>query len=199
MLPGPSFRAVTATRNPTVCRLADQMGPFVPFPVLLPDRDYEVFHNLFYPDGEGLSETRTPAARPGPAAVLPEARREKARPSKGGRVMKKAVGGIIVVVLAALGTSACAYVGPSAEAKHWERYKEYAPKFTDEEKRNMTLDEKLAIYNAHVAPSERLSCAEGNITGSHQKVVRCFTNAELESQQEAARDFMLAARRGSSM
>jgi hypothetical protein len=105
----------------------------------------------------------------------------------------------LVIVLAALGTSACAYVGPSAEARHWERYKEYAPKFTDEEKRNMTLDEKLAIYNAHVAPSERLSCAEGNITGSHQKVIRCFTKAELESQQEAARDFMLAARRGSSM
>ena len=113
--------------------------------------------------------------------------------------MKLAVAGLTVAALTALTASGCAYMGPSAEAKHWERYKEYAPKFTDEEKRNMTLDEKLAIYNAHVHPSERLTCAEGKITGSHQNVVRCFTNSEIEEQQEAAREFMLAARRGSTM
>lgn len=106
---------------------------------------------------------------------------------------------VLLTVLMALASSGCAYIGPSAEAKHWERYKEHAPKFTAEEKRNMTLDEKLAIYNAHVHPSERLSCTEDKITGSHQRVVRCFTTAELDAQQEAARDFMLAARRGSSM
>ncbi len=113
--------------------------------------------------------------------------------------MMRAIGGMIVVALVALGTSACAYVGPSAEAKHWERYKEYAPKFTNEEKDNMTMDEKLAIYNAHVHPSQRLTCMEDEITGSHQKVVRCFTEEERAAQQETARDFMLAARRGSAL
>jgi hypothetical protein len=106
---------------------------------------------------------------------------------------------VLLTVLTALASSGCAYVGPSAEARHWERYREHAPKFTVEEKRNMALDEKLAIYNAHVHPSERLSCIEDRITGSHQRVVRCFTAAEQDAQQEAAREFMLAARRGSSM
>jgi len=106
---------------------------------------------------------------------------------------------MIVLALLALGSSACAYIGPSAEARHWERYKEYAPKFTDEEKRNMTLDEKLAIYNANVHPSQRLTCEEGEITGSHQKVIRCFTDEERQAQQETARDFMLAARRNAPL
>ena len=113
--------------------------------------------------------------------------------------MMRLIGGVVVIALMALGSSACSYVGPSAEAKHWERYREYAPKFTDEEKRNMTLDEKLAIYNAHVHPSQRLTCAEGKITGSHQPTMRCFTESELEQQQEAAREFMLSARRGSTL
>ena len=118
---------------------------------------------------------------------------------KGGGSMTKTTRATLLTVLAALASSGCAYIGPSAEARHWERYREHAPKFTVEEKRNMTLDEKLAIYNAHVHPSEQLSCAEAKITGSHQKVVRCFTSAELDAQQEAAREFMLAARRGSTL
>ena len=113
--------------------------------------------------------------------------------------MTKTTRATLLTVLAALASSGCAYIGPSAEARHWERYREHAPKFTAEEKRNMTLDEKLAIYNAHVHPSEQLSCTEAKITGSHQNVVRCFTSAELDAQQEAAREFMLAARRGSTL
>jgi hypothetical protein len=113
--------------------------------------------------------------------------------------MMRLIGGVVVIAVMALGSSACSYVGPSAEAKHWERYKEYAPKFTDEEKRNMSLDEKLAIYNAHVHPSQRLTCSPGKMTGSHQPTMRCFTESELEEQQEAAREFMLSARRGSSL
>jgi len=113
--------------------------------------------------------------------------------------MLRAIGGIVVVTLVVLGLSACAYVGPSAEARHWERYQEYGPKFTDEEKQNMTLDEKLAIYNANVHPSMKLSCEESEVTGSHRTVYRCFTDAERDAQQETARDWMLAARRASSM
>jgi hypothetical protein len=112
--------------------------------------------------------------------------------------MMRGVGGLFVAAAVAIVSSGCAYVGPSAEAKHWERYKEYAPKFTDEEKRNMTLEEKLAIYNANVHPSQRLTCEQGEITGSHQKVVRCFTEDERQAQEDTARDFMLAARRGAS-
>ena len=113
--------------------------------------------------------------------------------------MFRTPGTIIVMALVALGSSACAYMGPSAEARHTERYKEYGPKFTDEQKGNMTMDEKLAIYNANVHPSQRLTCEEGEITGSHQKIVRCFTDDERKAQQETARDFMLAARRNSPL
>jgi hypothetical protein len=60
------------------------------------------------------------------------------------------------------------------------------------------VEEKLAIYNAHVHPDQRLSCTMGEITGSHQPVWRCFTESEIDAQNEAAREFMLSARRGSA-
>ena len=112
--------------------------------------------------------------------------------------MIRLIGGVVLVAAATLMASGCAYVGPSAEGKAWARYKEHAPKFTDEEKSNMTVEEKLAIYNAHVHPDQRLTCSQGEITGSHQLVWRCFTEAELKAQNEAAREFMLSARRGTT-
>ena len=111
--------------------------------------------------------------------------------------MMRIIGGIAVGLLL-LGSSGCAYIGPSAEAKEWERYREYAPKFTDEEKQNMTVEEKLAIYNAHVVEREKLTCSYERVTGSHIKVARCFTANELHEQREAAREFLLSARRGES-
>ena len=110
----------------------------------------------------------------------------------------KLVGGVLIGVIAAVVVSGCAYVGPSKEARQSARYEEYGPKFTREEKANMSLDEKLAIYNANVAIAQRLSCKTGEITGSHFRVFRCFTNDELMAQQNAAEEFMRAAKRGSS-
>jgi hypothetical protein len=151
--------------------------------------------------------TRAVVARHGQTATRTATRRTATSPDPkgirntpfGGQRMLRAIGGMIVATLVALGLSACAYVGPSAEAKHWERYQEYGPKFTDEEKQNMTVDEKLAIYNANVHPSMQLTCEESEVTGSHRVVYRCFTNTEREAQQETARDWMLAARRAGAM
>ena len=108
------------------------------------------------------------------------------------------IGGALICVAAAMTVSGCAYVGPSKEARQSSRYEEYGPKFTEEEKSNMSLEEKLAIYNANVAIEQQLSCKTGEVTGSHFLVFRCFTNDELMAQQNAAEEFMRAARRGSN-
>jgi len=108
------------------------------------------------------------------------------------------VGGALICVVAALTVSGCAYVGPSKEARQTARYEEYGPKFTQEEKSNMSLEEKLAVYNANVALEQQLSCKAGEITGSHFRVFRCFTNDELMAQQNAAEEFMRSVRRGSA-
>jgi hypothetical protein len=110
----------------------------------------------------------------------------------------KLVGGVLISVVAVLTVSGCVYVGPSKEARQTARYEEYGPKFTEEEKTNMSLEEKLAIYNANVAIEQQLSCKTGEITGSHFRVFRCFTSDELMTQQDAAEEFMRSARRGSS-
>jgi hypothetical protein len=106
-----------------------------------------------------------------------------------------------VLILLALGValSGCAYMKPTADARAQQRYEEYAPKFTDEEKANMSVDEKLAIYNANIAIKHQLVCRRETLTGSHFKVHRCFTREELDAQQEAAEAFMRQARRGSTM
>ena len=108
------------------------------------------------------------------------------------------VGGALVCVVVALSVSGCAYVGPSKEARQTARYEEYGPKFTQEEKANMSLEEKLAIYNANVAIEQQLTCKAGEVTGSHFRVFRCFTQEELVAQQNAAAEFMRAAKRGST-
>ena len=106
---------------------------------------------------------------------------------------------LMTLAAASVLMTGCAYVGPSADAKAMKRYDDYAPKFTDEEKANMSADEKLAIYNANIALNHQLVCRRETITGSHFKVHRCFTREELDAQQEAAEAFMRAARRGSTM
>jgi uncharacterized protein YceK len=106
---------------------------------------------------------------------------------------------VLMLVTAAVALSGCAYVKPSADARAEQRYREYAPKFTDEEKANMSVDEKLAIYNANIALTHQLVCRRETLTGSHFKVHRCFTREELNAQQEAAEAFMRQARRGSTM
>ena len=110
-----------------------------------------------------------------------------------------AKGNVLMLVAAAVALSGCAYMKPSSDARAMERYEEYAPKFTDEEKANMSVDEKLAIYNAHIAIKHQLVCRRETVTGSHFKVNRCFTREELNAQQEAAEAFMRQARRGSTM
>ena len=111
----------------------------------------------------------------------------------------KATAKLLILAAAAVALSGCAYVKPSADARAMDHYEEYAPKFTDEEKSNMSVDEKLAIYNAHIAIKHQLVCRRETLTGSHFKVHRCFTREELNAQQEAAEAFMRQARRGSTM
>ena len=145
---------------------------------------------------------RTPSAYPDRPDALRLApfvlSRLDGKPECEAKTMIRLIGGTVLITAFTLMASGCAYVGPSAEGRAWERYKEHAPRFTDEEKSNMTVEEKLAIYNAHVHPDQRLSCSMGEITGSHQPAWRCFTADELHAQNEAARDFMLSARRGTT-
>lgn len=111
----------------------------------------------------------------------------------------KTQGTVLYLMAASVLLSGCAYVKPSADARSMARYEEHAPKFTDEEKANMSVDEKLAIYNAHIAIRHQLVCRRERLTGSHFRVQRCFTRDELNAQQEAAEAFMRQARRGTTM
>jgi hypothetical protein len=110
-----------------------------------------------------------------------------------------ATGRLLILAAAAVALSGCAYMKPSSDARAMQRYEDYAPKFTDEEKANMSVDEKLAIYNANIAIKHQLVCRRETLTGSHFKVHRCFTREELDAQQAAAESFMRQARRGSTM
>lgn len=106
----------------------------------------------------------------------------------------KTIGGIGICAVVALLAAGCTQLGPSPEARKQARYNEYAPKFTDEQKENMTLDEKLAIYNAHVVPEDQLVCRVERRTGSHHRGPRCFTRGEMEEMRLAAEEFMRQAR-----
>lgn len=91
------------------------------------------------------------------------------------------------IVFAAFFTlSGCAYVGPSPDAKAKERYETYGPKFTEEQKAQLSDEEKVNIYNNEVREKDRLVCRKERVTGSHFLRTRCFTREEMQQARTAA-------------
>ena len=62
-----------------------------------------------------------------------------------------------------------------------------APTFTQEEKDQMTTEEKVAIYNTQEEEKDQIICRRTLITGSHRKRTVCRTIAQIEEEQENAR------------
>ena len=62
-----------------------------------------------------------------------------------------------------------------------------APMFTQEEKDQMTSEEKVAIYNTQEEEKNQIICRRTQITGSHRKRTVCRTIAQIEEEQENAR------------
>lgn len=89
-----------------------------------------------------------------------------------------------IILISAAG---CAHVKPSTDAVAKERYETYGPKFTDEQKESMSVEEKLAIYNNEVREKDRLVCRAEQVTGSHIRKTRCFTREEIITANQAAR------------
>lgn len=98
---------------------------------------------------------------------------------------------IFIAALAAL--SGCAYVKPSPDAQAKQRYDTYGPKFTEEEKAQMSTEEKVALYNAEVREKDRIICRKEKPLGSHFYRERCFTQKELDEARRAGQDMMRSA------
>ncbi len=62
-----------------------------------------------------------------------------------------------------------------------------APTFTQEEKDQMTAEEKVAIYNTQEEEKNQIICRRTQITGSHRKRTVCRTIVQIEEDQANAR------------
>ncbi len=65
-----------------------------------------------------------------------------------------------------------------------------APMFTQEEKDQMTEEEKVAIYNTPEEERNQIICRRVQITGSHRKRTVCRTIVQIQQEQEEARRTM---------
>jgi len=99
---------------------------------------------------------------------------------------------VSLFVFAAL--SGCEHIKPSPDAQAKQRYETYGPKFTEEQKAEMTPEEKVAIYNAEVREKDRIICRREKPLGSHFYKERCFTQEELDEAEAAAHEMMRGAR-----
>ena len=61
------------------------------------------------------------------------------------------------------------------------------PEFSQEEKDQMTTEEKVAIYNTQEEEKNQIICRRTQITGSHRKRTVCRTIAQIEEDQENAK------------
>lgn len=96
----------------------------------------------------------------------------------------------IISVAALTALSGCAYVKPSPDAQAEQRYETYGPKFTEEEKAQMSTEEKVAVYNTEVREEDRIICRREKPLGSHFYRERCFTQKELDEARRAGQDMM---------
>lgn len=100
----------------------------------------------------------------------------------------------VMPLIAFFALAGCEYVKPTPDADAKERYETYGPKFTEEEKAQMSAEEKVALYNAEVREKDRIVCRREKVLGSHFYKERCFTQEELDKAEEAAHELMHDAR-----
>ena len=99
--------------------------------------------------------------------------------------MTRHVSGAGVLFLAVLASSVL--VGCASTEYQGTKDVKAGPTFTEGEKESMSDEEKLAIYNAQVRERDQVVCRRQVTTGSHRKRTVCFTRAEKELAEDAAR------------
>ena len=101
----------------------------------------------------------------------------------------------ILPILGIVVLSGCAYIKPHSDSLAHDRYDTYAPKYTDAQKAAMSTDQKLAEYNKHVRPQDRLVCRRQKTVGTHFRQTVCRTSQETADERVAAQDYVREQRR----
>ncbi len=94
----------------------------------------------------------------------------------------------LLVALAAVAITGCA--SGAANAPGAVKTAQVTPTFTQEEKDQMTDEEKMAIYNTQEEEKNQIICRRTQITGSHRKRTVCRTIEQMREEQAEARRTM---------
>ena len=100
----------------------------------------------------------------------------------------------ILPLLGIVVLSGCAYIKPHSDSLAHDRYDTYAPRYTDAQKAAMSTDQKLAEYNKHVRPQDRLVCRRQKTVGTHFRQTVCTTRQERADERVAAQEFVRSGR-----
>ena len=96
---------------------------------------------------------------------------------------------------------ACALFALSActtvESTSARQDEQKGPAFTEEEKAQMTTDEKVALYNEQQEEDNQVVCRRERPVGSRMVKTVCRTRAQIEEERRAAQDAMGPAKGGS--
>lgn len=103
----------------------------------------------------------------------------------------------MLALAAALFTAGCASSGTDSAAT--ANVVQAKPTFTDEEKANMTAEEKAGVYNETALAEERVVCRRQVVTGSHRKKTVCRTSAQIKADQDAAHEALRSTTRGGTL
>ena len=94
----------------------------------------------------------------------------------------------LLMALAAVAITGCA--SGAANVPGAVKTAQVAPTFTQQEKDQMTDEEKVAIYNTQEEEKDQIICRRTQITGSHRKRTVCRSLAQIRLEQEEARRTM---------
>ena len=103
----------------------------------------------------------------------------------------------LLVALAAVAITGCA--SGAANAPGAVKTAQVTPTFTQEEKDQMTDEEKMAIYNTQEEEKNQIICRRTQITGSHRKRTVCRTIEQIQLEQDEARRSMQSLQLGNAV
>ncbi len=94
----------------------------------------------------------------------------------------------LLVALAAVAITGCA--SGTGNSPSPAKTAQAAPTFTEEEKAQLSNEEKVAIYNSQEEEKNQIICRRTQITGSHRKRTVCRTIAQIKQEQDDAKRTM---------
>ncbi len=102
----------------------------------------------------------------------------------------------LLAALAAVAITGCA--SDAGNAPGVVKTAQIAPTFTEEDKGQMTDEEKVAIYNSQEEEKNQILCRRTQITGSHRKRTVCRTIEQMQLEQDEARRSMQSLQLGNA-